>query len=58
MHIANSYHPAKQTDQSGIGLTNVKKRLELSYPHQYHLDIRPGDETFEIDLTIALKTPV
>jgi len=58
MHIANSCHPAKQTDQSGIGLTNVKKRLELSYPHQYHLDIRPGDETFEIDLTIALKTPV
>jgi LytS/YehU family sensor histidine kinase len=56
MQVANSCHPSKQTN--GIGLANVKKRLELSYPGQYQLNIHPGDERFEIDLTIALKTPV
>jgi len=59
MHIANSCHPVKKTgESSGIGLTNVKKRLELTYPGQHQLNIRPGDEVFEVDLIIALKTPV
>lgn len=36
-HIRNSYHPKNHTDKSGsgIGLEQVKRRLELTYPHQY-----------------------
>ena len=35
--IANSYHPKTQTDKSGsgIGLEQVRRRLELSYPGHY-----------------------
>lgn len=35
--ITNSYHPKNQTDKSGsgIGLEQVRKRLELTYPGQY-----------------------
>lgn len=35
--ITNSYHPKSQTDKSGsgIGLEQVRKRLELTYPGRY-----------------------
>lgn len=35
--ITNSYHPKSQTDKSGsgIGLEQVRKRLELTYPGHY-----------------------
>lgn len=35
--ITNSYHPKSQTDKSGsgIGLEQVRKRLELTYPGSY-----------------------
>lgn len=35
--ITNSFHPKNQTDKSGsgIGLEQVRKRLELTYPGQY-----------------------
>lgn len=35
--ITNSYHPKTQTDKSGsgIGLEQVRKRLELTYPGRY-----------------------
>jgi Putative regulator of cell autolysis len=38
--IRNSYHPKTNTDKSGsgIGLEQVRKRLELSYPGRYQWD--------------------
>ncbi len=41
--------------KSGIGLSNVKKRLEREYPGQYQLSINQTDETFEVKLTIDLE---
>ncbi|GAB3314039.1 hypothetical protein GCM10027299_01700 [Larkinella ripae] len=38
----------------GIGLQNVKKRLELLYPNQYELQIQPEAETFLVDLRLRL----
>ncbi|RRB02239.1 sensor histidine kinase [Larkinella rosea] len=38
----------------GIGLQNVRKRLELLYPGKYQLTIQPEEETFLIDLTLHL----
>ena len=36
----------------GIGLDNVKKRLQLIYPGRYHLDIPDSKGEFKVQLTI------
>ena len=39
----------------GIGLVNVKKRLDLIYPEKYILSIENEDETFSVNLTLELE---
>jgi LytS/YehU family sensor histidine kinase len=36
----------------GIGLENVKRRLELIYPNQYQLDIDESEKEFHVKLTL------
>jgi len=40
---------------SGIGLDNVKKRLQLLYPGQHQLDISDLDGEFRVELIIRLE---
>jgi len=40
---------------SGIGLENVKKRLQLLYPARHQLDISTLDGKFKVELAIRLK---
>jgi LytS/YehU family sensor histidine kinase len=40
--------------KSGIGLENIKKRLELLYKNQYDLAINEDDDFFEVQLKLAL----
>jgi LytS/YehU family sensor histidine kinase len=40
--------------QSGIGLTNTRRRLELLYPGQHNLVINDDKETFEVSLDLTL----
>ncbi|MEO6732450.1 MAG: histidine kinase [Ferruginibacter sp.] len=42
--------------KSGIGLNNVKQRLELLYPTQYKLDIKSTAEVFIVSMQIPLET--
>lgn len=39
----------------GIGLNNVRKRLELLYPGKYKLNISPEESTFKVDFEIELN---
>lgn len=52
----NSYHQQSNTEKlsKGIGLENVKTRLELLYPKAHKLAIRKDDHSFEITLSLNL----
>ncbi|MEM9920122.1 MAG: histidine kinase [Bacteroidota bacterium] len=55
--VENSYQEDdKKSDslQSGIGLENIKKRLQLLYPDRHTLNIQKSD-TFQVSLMIELK---
>ncbi len=41
-------------EEGGIGLANVKRRLELLYPEQYDLSVKNGAEKFIVDLTVPV----
>ncbi|MGZ3924218.1 MAG: sensor histidine kinase [Flavisolibacter sp.] len=54
--ISNS-KPVMQTNGTpkGIGLKNVQKRLELIYPGQYHLQIVPKENSYQVYLQLQLS---
>jgi two-component system, LytTR family, sensor kinase len=56
--VYNSRHPKleqdPEKDQSGIGLSNVKQRLDLLYPGKQELIIRETPEEFFVHLTLEL----
>ena len=46
---------ANTTEQhGGIGMANVKRRLELLYPDAHSLDVKNDDSTFKIDLKLKI----
>lgn len=49
--VENSYK-ANQNPNHGIGLDNIKKRLNMLYPNAHSLKITEGDDTFKIELSI------
>jgi hypothetical protein len=54
-HIINSTFPKISTgfnEASGIGLENIRKRLNLIYGSNYVLSICPNDEIFDVSLSI------
>jgi two-component system LytT family sensor kinase len=53
----NNHQPQSNTDNltHGIGLANVRKRLELLYPNAHQLIITGDENWYEVDLEIGLK---
>lgn len=41
-------------ERNGIGLNNVKRRLELLYPQQYELQIKNENNVYRVDLKIKI----
>jgi LytS/YehU family sensor histidine kinase len=41
---------------SGIGLKNIKRRLDLVYPDSHEFRIEDNDKTFTVFLELPLKT--
>ena len=57
--IRNSYFPKDETDKSGsgIGLDNLRRRLEILYPHKHILRTVKEGEIFISELIIPLNKP-
>ena len=47
-------NPQKKTAYGGLGLTNIKRRLELLYDGNYSLDIREEETTYIVQLKIKI----
>lgn len=43
-------------EKGGMGLQNVRQRLELLYDDDYTLDINDGEKTYEVKLDIPMQT--
>jgi LytS/YehU family sensor histidine kinase len=53
--IANSKPDDAEKGNTGIGLNNVQKRLELLYPSNHFLLIEQTDNTFTVNMRIPLE---
>ena len=42
--------------KGGLGLKNVRRRLQLLYPAKHHLDINSGDDSYSVNLLVELVT--
>ncbi|UCD61364.1 MAG: histidine kinase [Flavobacteriaceae bacterium] len=53
----NNFQPITETENltKGIGLDNVKKRLQLLYPNAHELKINETPDKFEVDLKMELQ---
>ena len=49
----NSAHKAMQF--GGIGLKNVKRRLDLIYPQKHEMNIKHGKDQFRVQLSLQLR---
>jgi LytS/YehU family sensor histidine kinase len=50
----NNYKPLPKIKDGGLGLDNVRKRLQLLYPGKYSLGIKKENNIFEVLLNIEL----
>ena len=52
--IQNKKHTHNRDASGGIGLSNVRRRLDLLYPQKYNLDIRDEADTYTVQLSLVL----
>jgi len=58
--LSNSANPGEASateliHYGGIGLKNVKRRLDLLYPGRHHLKITRNENTFQVELRVELN---
>lgn len=53
----NNFQPIANNENlsKGIGLENVRRRLQLTYPEAHELRIQEGEDQYEVELLIQLK---
>ena len=57
--LSNNRPPAETTGngKSGIGLKNIRQRLDLLYPNRYRLEIDSTGNVFSVRLLVPLEEP-
>ncbi|MEL7677685.1 sensor histidine kinase [Elizabethkingia meningoseptica] len=55
-YLKNSKKQRMKDFSSGIGIANVRKRLQLIYPDRHWLEITETEDTFIVDLKIELDS--
>lgn len=53
--VENTKEEKPTKTSGGIGLANVKRRLELLYPGKHQLNIRNGGDTFSVTLNLTVS---
>lgn len=56
-HCSNNYESSEGLSAvaTGIGLKNVRKRLQLLYPNKHELQIHQGENKYKVELAIELQ---
>ena len=52
--VQNKKHTHNRDASGGIGLINVRRRLDLLYPSKYNLEIRDETDTYTVQLSLVL----
>lgn len=53
--VENSKLETNNHEKSGIGLQNVKRRLDLSYPNKSHLEVTDTEKDYKISLRLDIS---
>lgn len=53
--IENPYDPAAPSSRNGIGLTNVRQRLEARYGMAARLEVEASDEVYRVTLILPVR---
>lgn len=53
--IENNFDPMEQSEQPGIGLENLKRRLELIYPEKHSLSLLSKENVYQAQLQIDIQ---
>lgn len=54
--IENPYDPLAPSSRSGIGLVNVRQRLEARYGNAARLDVEASDDVYRVTVTVPVKS--
>ena len=52
--IRNNFDPEEVDDKVGIGLKNLRRRLELAYPDRHDLSVQNSNGIFKAKLDLQL----
>jgi LytS/YehU family sensor histidine kinase len=53
--IENPFDPAAPANRSGIGLANVRQRLESRYGNAARLEVEAGEDLYRVTLTVPAR---
>lgn len=51
--VVNNFDATLEPKKTGIGLKNLKRRLELVYPHNHSLSLTKGKDVFKAELVLT-----